>query len=377
MHAGFTLDDAASIVPYLAALGISHLYTSPLLQAVHGSTHGYDVADPGRVNDELGGADAFDRLTDALRAHGLGLVLDVVPNHMAIASELNRWWWDVLELGPASRYATWFDVDWTAGHVLLPVLGGHGGDAIRLVRAGARVVVEHADRRYPLAPGTLTPDPPDEEIAAINADTDRLDALLVRQHYRLIPWRASRDRLNYRRFFDINDLIGMRVEDRDVFAATHRLILRWVRDGLVDGLRIDHPDGLRDPAGYLAELRTAAPRAWIVVEKILGAGERLPRDWPVDGTTGYGFANLATGILVDAAGEAGMSVIWASVAEGDPAWNAVVAEARLETLSSVLGSDVNRLTELFAAVCPPMGDRSDDDLRDVLREVAARLPVYR
>ncbi|MGH2381697.1 MAG: malto-oligosyltrehalose synthase [Candidatus Limnocylindria bacterium] len=377
MHAGFTLDDALSIVPYLAELGISHLYTSPLLQAAPGSTHGYDVVDPGRVNDELGGAAAFERLTDALRAHGMGLILDIVPNHMAISSELNRWWWDVLELGPASRYASWFDVDWTPGHVLLPVLGDDGNDAIRLVRDAEGVVIQHAGRRYPLAPGTLTPAVSDEEIAAINADPDRLDALLAQQRYRLVSWRASRDRLNYRRFFDINDLIGIRVEDRDTFAETHRLILRWVSEGLVDGLRIDHPDGLRDPAGYLAELRTEAPNAWIVVEKILGAEEALRPDWQVDGTTGYRFANLATGLLVDPAGEAGMTATWASVADADPAWDAIVEEARIETLSSVLGSDVNRLTEVFAAVCAPTRDRTHDELRNVLREVAARLPVYR
>ena len=373
LHAGFTLDDAASIVPYLDELGISHLYTSPLLQAAPGSTHGYDVVDHGRVNDELGGAAAFRRLTDALRAHDMGLVLDAVPNHMAISGELNRQWWDVLELGQASRYATWFDVDLTAGQVLLPVLAADGGDVVRLVRDGERVVVEHAGRRFPLDPGTLASDAPDEWLAHLNADADRLAALLARQHYRLVSWLAARDRLNYRRFFDINDLIGLRVEDEDVFAETHRLMLGWVGEGLVHGLRIDHPDGLHDPAGYLARLRAAAPDAWIVVEKILGADERLPRDWRVDGTTGYGFANLATGLLVDPGGEPGMSATWARVADAGPAWESIVTEARLEALTTALGSDVNRLAERFAA----LGGASPDHARDVLREVAARLPVYR
>ena len=377
LHAGFTLDDAAAIVPYLAELGISHLYTSPVLQAAPGSTHGYDVVDHSRVNDELGGTEAFRRLTDALRAHGMGLVLDIVPNHMAISSDKNRWWWDVLEHGPASRYASWFDIDWTVGQVLLPVLSENGRDAIRLARTDAGVVVEYAERRFPLATGTLAPDISGGEIAAINADRGRLEALLGRQHYRLASWRAAQQRLNYRRFFDINDLIGLRVEDEDVFAETHRLILGWVDDGLVDGLRIDHPDGLRDPAAYLTRLRAAAPRAWIVVEKILGADEPLPREWPIDGTTGYRFANLATGLQVDAGGEAGMSDIWASVADAAPGWESIMAEARVEVLSSVLGSDVNRLAGLIGLIAETIPGRSNDDLRAALREVAARLPVYR
>ena len=369
LHAGFTLDDATTIVPYLAELGISHLYTSPLLQAAPGSTHGYDVVDHSRVSDELGGADAFGRLTDALRAHGMGLVLDIVPNHMAISSDRNRQWWDVLEHGRASRYASWFDVDWSAGPILLPVLPDERPD-VRLVRDGARVMVEHAGRRFPLAPGT---EPPEAHIVAGAVDPERLDAILARQHYRLASWRAAADLLTYRRFFDIDDLVGLRVEDEEVFVETHRLILGWVRDGLVDGLRIDHPDGLRDPAAYLQRLRAAAPEAWIVVEKILGPDEPLPDDWPVDGTTGYRFANLATGLLVDPAGEAAMSDTWASVADGGPAWAEIEADARAEVLESVLGSDVNRLADLFAKV----RDARRDDLRDALRAVAARLPVYR
>ncbi|MGI8999778.1 MAG: malto-oligosyltrehalose synthase [Candidatus Limnocylindria bacterium] len=376
LHAGFTLDDAAAIVPYLAELGISHLYTSPVLQAVPGSTHGYDVIDHGRVNQELGGADGFERLTDALRAHDMGLVLDIVPNHMGTSGE-NRWWWDVLECGQASRCAPYFDIDWTPGHVVLPVLSDDGNDVIRVARDGERAVIEHAVRRFPISAGTLAPDVSDEELASINADPVRLGELLVRQHYRLASWRAAGDTLNYRRFFDVAGLIGLRVEDAGVFADTHRLILGWLRDGLVDGLRIDHPDGLRDPAAYLARLRAAAPDAWIVVEKILGADERLPGDWPVDGTTGYRFANLATGLLVDPAGEAGMSATWATVADAGPTWGGIVAAARVEVLASVLGSDVNRLTELFAAVGALSPDVTRDDLRDVLREVAARLPVYR
>jgi (1->4)-alpha-D-glucan 1-alpha-D-glucosylmutase len=370
LHAGFTLDDAAAIVPYLAELGISHLYTSPLLQAAPGSTHGYDVVDHSRVSEELGGADAFARLTGTLRAHGMGLVVDIVPNHMSISGAENRWWWDVLEYGRNSRFASFFDVDWgSMGVVVLPVLGDGGADTIRLVRDAERLLIVHGDRRFPIDPASLAATTSDEEIAAINADPARLDALLAKQHYRLVSWRVALEEVNYRRFFDVDDLIGLRMEDPAVFAATHRLVLSWVDEGLVDGLRIDHPDGLRDPQAYLARLRAAAPDAWIVVEKILAADEALPSSWPVDGTTGYRFANLATGLFVDAGGEAGLGATWALVADGEADWDVVMTSARSDALDSLLGSDLNRLTDLFG------GDGGD--LREVLREVAARLPVYR
>jgi len=380
LHAGFTFDDAASIVPYLSELGVSHLYASPVLQAAPGSTHGYDVVDHAVVSAELGGADGLERLTDALRAHGMGLVLDIVPNHMSIAGEENRWWWDVLERGPASQHAAAFDVDWSSGSIVLPVLPGDGRAAIRLVREGERVVVAHEDRRFPLDPATLPQGIDADEIAGINGDSDRLDRLLAKQHYRLASWRSAFEDLAYRRFFDVNELIGLRVEDPAVFAETHRLILGWVAGGLVDGLRIDHPDGLRDPDAYLARLRAAAPGAWIVVEKILGPDEELPATWPIDGTTGYRFANLATGLFVDPAGEAGMSAAWAAVADVGPGWDQVVSRAREEVLSTLLGSDLNRLTDLLAQVWAgdgPGHDVSRTELRDVLRAVAARLPVYR
>jgi (1->4)-alpha-D-glucan 1-alpha-D-glucosylmutase len=449
LHAGFTFDDAAGIVPYLARLGISHLYTSPILQAVRGSTHGYDVIDHSRVNAELGGIEGFGRLSDALRAHGMGLVLDVVPNHMAITEE-NRWWWDVLQHGPASRYAGYFDVDWDPPEsrlrnvILLPILGDHYGRVleageIRLARRGAQLVIEHADRALPLDPRTvgavisgaaartgsdelgfigsaLTELPPstsgdaelvarrqrdadvlatrlaellddgdiaaalDASIGSVNADPDALDALLEDQNYRLALWRAASRDLGYRRFFDIDELIGLRMEDEGVFAETHAVILECVADGRVDGLRIDHPDGLRDPAGYFARLRAAAPTAWIVAEKILEAEEALPDEWPIDGATGYRFANLATGLLVDPSGEAAMTELWAGRADAGPEWQAIAADARAEVLSAVLGSDVNRLTDLFLAVCEAnrrYRDFTRHELHHALREVAAALPVYR
>jgi (1->4)-alpha-D-glucan 1-alpha-D-glucosylmutase len=449
LHAGFTFDDAAAIVPYLARLGISHLYTSPILQAAPGSTHGYDVIDHSRINAELGGEAGFDHLSDALRAHGMGLVLDVVPNHMAIV-EGNRWWWDVLEHGPASRFAGHFDVDWDPPEarlrnvILLPILADHYGRVLEaggmlLARHDGRMTVEVGDRSLPLDPRSVgalvaeaaaaadsdelgfigaalselppstASDPADLErrqrdadvlgarmdeliadpdlaraldatIGAVNADHDRLDSLLEDQNYRLALWRAASRDLGYRRFFDIDELIGLRTEDERVFRDTHALVLEWLTSGRIDGLRIDHPDGLRDPAGYFARLRTAAPEAWIVAEKILEPGEPLPADWPVDGTTGYRFANLATGLFVDPAGEAPMNALWVDHADAGPDWERIAADARAEVLSAVLGSDVNRLTDLFLAVCEAnrrYRDFTRHELHHALREVAAALPVYR
>ncbi len=260
LHAGFGFDDAARVVPYLAALGVSHVYTSPCLQAATGSTHGYDVVDHSRVNEELGGADAHRRFVAAVRGAGLGHIVDVVPNHMAITGRQNRWWWDVLEHGPASDYARYFDVDWESPEqrlrnvVLLPVLGDQYGRVlesgeIRLLRDGPSFTIHYHEHVFPVSPGTFEPmfaragvtpaalqggDPAaiaalDRVIADINATPDRLDELLERQHYRLAWWQAAQRDLGYRRFFDVNSLIGLCAEDEKVFDDTHRLVLDWVR----------------------------------------------------------------------------------------------------------------------------------------------------
>ena len=449
LHAGFTFEDAAAVVPYLAELGISHLYTSPILEAAQGSTHGYDVIDHARVSDELGGEAGFLSLSDTLRAHRLGLVVDIVPNHMAIA-EGNRWWWDLLANGPASRWARHFDVDWNPpearlrNFILLPVLPDHYGRVLEagdigLARRGATVVVEHGGRAFPLDPRTTAPivadaavrvgsgelavlaqalrdlppsaseDPTlvgrrqaDSEVVAgrlaellddpaaagaldaaigeVSADVEALDALLERQHYRLAFWRAGSRDLGYRRFFDVDELVALRTEDEAVFDDVHRRILAWVREGRIDGLRIDHPDGLRDPAGYAARLRAAAPEAWIVAEKILGADEALRTDWPIDGTTGYEFANRATGLLVDPAAKSELDPCWAAVADVGPGWEVVVRDARLTALTDLLGSDVNRLTDCFLAVCEANRRHRDftrHELHHALRETAAAIGIYR
>ncbi len=294
----FTLDDAVSVVDYLARLGVSAIYTSPLLTASPGSTHGYDVVDPTKASEELGGEEARRRLVTTAQASGMSVVVDIVPNHMSVeVPAANPWWWDVLRHGPDSEYATYFDVDWSRGRILLPVLGSDALDDLS-VRDDRLVYFEH---EFPLAPGTAGGTP--QEVHD-------------RQHYRLVNWREGNAGLTYRRFFDITTLAGVRVEDPTVFEATHGEVLRWVRAGEVAGLRVDHPDGLADPGGYMRRLRAEAPDAWLVVEKILAVDEALPASWPVDGTTGYDALREICGVFVDAAGEPALTALAQTLAAG-------------------------------------------------------------
>ncbi|CAM5723513.1 Malto-oligosyltrehalose synthase OS=Streptomyces tendae OX=1932 GN=treY PE=4 SV=1 [Streptomyces tendae] len=265
----------------------SRLHLSPVLEAVPGSRHGYDVVDPTRVREELGGEEGLRELSRTARDHGLGLILDIVPNHMAMSPRHNPALWEVLRDGPSSPRARWFDIDWEAqgGQVLLPVLGGPlGEEADRLKVDGDVLVHDHA---FPLREGT----------AGLP-----LPRLLDAQWYRPVWWRLARTELNYRRFFSISELIGVRVEDPEVFAATHAKILELLHEGVVDGLRVDHPDGLADPGGYLRRLHEATGGRWTVVEKILADGEGLPASWPVAGTTGYDALRHVDGLFMDPAG---------------------------------------------------------------------------
>ena len=319
-HSDFTFADAREIVAYLAQLGISHVYASPLTEARQGSTHGYDVTDPTRISEILGGEDGLKSLVADLREQGMGLILDIVPNHMAASPE-NPWWADLLKHGQDSRFASFFDVDWSRheGRMLLPVLGDPLEDVIEqgqveiVERDGEPALLLYGEQTYPLAPGT-----------AEGAD---LRAILDAQHYRLAWWRVGHDELNWRRFFSISELAGLRMEDDAAFEAVHELPLRLYRQGVVDGLRIDHVDGLSDPAAYLSKLRARLAEldrqrgdgpAWLVVEKILGPGEDLPKDWPVDGTTGYEFMDQVSLLLHDPAGEADLTKHWARLS-GRPA----------------------------------------------------------
>ena len=370
-HPGFGFDDAAAVVPYLADLGVTHLYCSPWLQAAPGSAHGYDVIDHGVVNAELGGAPALDRLTAACRAAGLGIVLDVVPNHMAVSEpqSQNAAWWSLLREGRDSPYASWFDIAWdnpeNPGTVLVPILGGPLGEVLGDLEL-LEDRIRYFDHEFPLAPST-------------RVEGDVL-ATLDRQHYRLASWRVAGEELNYRRFFDVTTLAGVRVEDPVVFEATHRLLLDQVASGVVDGLRIDHPDGLADPGGYLDDLAAATGGAWVVVEKILEIGEELPRDWATAGTTGYDVLNDVLGIFVDPAGELPLTALWNAVTGDAATYEQVVARTKRLVLSDVLAAEVNRLTDLAVRVC-----RSDVSLRDTTRrglyealvEVLASFGVYR
>jgi (1->4)-alpha-D-glucan 1-alpha-D-glucosylmutase len=444
------LAGAAGLVDYLDGLGATHLYLSPILQAAPGATHGYAVVDHSRVDDRLGGEASRRHLVEAATGAGLGIVLDLVPNHMAVSLPSNRWFWDVLQHGPASRYAPYFDVDWdppessTRNKVLLPILGDHYGreleaGTLEVIRRQAAIRVRYHDHVLPASPRSvatvlaaaarslnsdrlafvarslaglppaiatdaasrhrrqtdadvlagivteLVADAPvaqaiDEAIAALNEDADALDAFLELQHYRLARWRVAGQELGYRRFFDIDDLIGLSVEDPEVFADTHALVLEWVRAGEADGLRIDHPDGLRRPTRYLRRLREAAPEAWIVVEKILEGDETLPSAWPVEGTTGYEFLNDVTALLIDPDGEAPLTRLWEEFSEGTDTWEVVAETSKRYVLRDILGADLNRLVSLFARVVEGRRryrDFTRAELSEALTETLVAFEVYR
>ncbi|MEU7783638.1 malto-oligosyltrehalose synthase [Amycolatopsis sp. NPDC049159] len=348
----FTFADAAGLAGYLRDLGIGALYASPVLDATPGSTHGYDVVDPTRARPELGGEDARRELSAKLKEAGLGLVVDIVPNHMSVeVPKANRFWWDVLRHGRDSRYAAFFDVDWDRGPILLPVLGEDGAVAELSVEDGELAYYDH---RFPIAPGTESGTP--QEVHE-------------RQHYRLIGWRRGNAELNYRRFFDITNLAAVRVEDPTVFAETHGEVLRWVADGDVTGLRVDHPDGLADPGGYFRRLRENAPGAWIVAEKILHPGEPLPQTWPVDGTTGYDALREIAGVFVGPAAEPAYTEL-ANELGVKTGYHRVEAEARRLVTDRILVAEVRRIAALLR-------DVDAEQARQAVAETMIAFPVYR
>ncbi len=449
MRSGFDFKQAAAVAPYLAALGISHFYASPYLQAAEGSTHGYDIVDPTRVDASLGGEEAHRHFCRALQSCGLFQMIDLVPNHMAITGRWNPWWWDVLENGPASRYAVFFDVNWQPrgeclpDKVLLPVLFNHYGRVLEngelsLCHSRGNFEIQCHDQQFPVNMNSLyeilaraakssgsallaflaeccaaTPasmetrsrqdrsrsysvlkqllarlclDEPetagaiDQEVRRINSDPDALDALISRQNYRLSFWRSAASNLGYRRFFDINDLIGVRVEAAEVFAATHSLAIGWVRDGWVHGLRIDHPDGLWDPTAYFQRLREACPDTWIVAEKILEPGESLPPQWSIDGTTGYDFLNRAAGLFVNPQGLTKLTDIYEHYTGQPTDYQALVRHCKGLVLDELFSSELDRLSTLLADICRQhrrYQDYTRRELRDALYEIAVCFPVYR
>ena len=450
LNANFTFDQAIEILDYLKRLGISHVYCSPYLQAAPGSMHGYDVTDHQTVNEELGGEAGHKRFCARLKELGIGQVLDIVPNHMATGSD-NKYWWDVLENGPSSRYVSWFDVDWQStevklqNKVLIPVLGDHYGRVLnsgdlQLVRAEERFEVRYFKHRFPTAPRALAivlskaaeyadsatlsfvadslsrlplpewTDPDeitsrhrdktvifellrrlceeqpeacaaiDKAVEDMNRGPDSLDDFLNQQHYRLAFWRTADQELGYRRFFDVNTLIGLRVERPHVFDATHWRILKWLEGGVLDGVRVDHPDGLRDPRKYLERLRSRAPNAWIIAEKILAQGEWLRDSWPIHGTSGYDFLSLCGNLLVYPDGLRTLTEVYRAFTNEPVEFWEIAHNKKLAVQQEALGSDVNRLASLFVEICESNRDRRDytrAEIRRAIREVAACFSVYR
>jgi (1->4)-alpha-D-glucan 1-alpha-D-glucosylmutase len=447
-HQGFTLEQAVPLVPYFASLGISHIYASPLLAARAGSMHGYDVVDPTQVNPELGGEPALRRLVSTLREHNMGLILDIVSNHMAVGGGDNPWWLDLLEWGRLSPYGEFFDIQWHSpdplmeGQLLLPFLGSDYGIALQegtlklhFDAQQGRFHVEHYEHHFPICPNDygellkpvemlksladrfstlsyqtdahslamplkaelreLASDP--QILAAIESSLahydsttaegfDKLHPLLERQSYRLASWRTAADDINWRRFFDINELGGLRVERPAVFEATHGKIFQLIAEGLVDGLRIDHIDGLADPRGYCRKLRRRldllAPGRHlpIYVEKILGAGEALRRDWAVDGSTGYEFMNQLSLLQHDPDGEYVLGDLWQRRTERPAAFIEEAQLARQQILNGSLASDCESVAQALLQVARDdlmTRDLTLGAIRRVLQALIVHFPVYR
>ena len=353
----FTLRDATQVLDHIQRLGADWVYLSPLLEAEPGSMHGYDVVDHSRVDASRGGPEALREFSDAAHARGLKVLVDIVPNHMGVATPaVNAWWWDVLEHGQESRFAPSFDIDWEFGHgrLRLPVLGDGPDeeDALRVEDGELR----YYDHRFPIAPGTEGGSP--KEVHA-------------RQHYELMSWRRADAEMNYRRFFAVTTLAGLRVEDQQVFDDTHREIGRWLSEGLVDGLRVDHPDGLRDPAQYLERLRALAGDAPIWVEKIIEGDERMP-DWPVQGTTGYDALAVLDRVFVDPAGDGPLTALAGELddREENQDWAELVHRRKRAVADGILRSEVLRVVR-------ELGEGTDEVTADAVAELAAWIPVYR
>lgn len=432
--ADFRFSDGAALAPYLADLGISHVYASPIFAAREGSTHGYDGVDYNRLNPALGSEDAFRAMVRAFQDHGLKLILDFVPNHMGVGGADNAFWMDVLEWGPDSLWAHWFDIGWETdvpglqGKVLFPFLGDHygavlasGGLRLRL-EDGKFAVWAHDTHKLPVCPRTYgmilthaegvdvripSEDTPAGDAAweALHSDLagaasslepalrafegregdlaswDRLDALIARQNWRAARFNLDGDAINYRRFFTMSDLAGVRVEREDVFDETHALMLQLLNDGVVDGIRIDHIDGLLDPKGYTLRLREKVTRRIpLYVEKILAPDEALPADWDADGTTGYEFANQVIGMLVDPAAEAALGRFYAQFTGKDEAPEEIVHAGKLHIMALPMAAEVEALTTRLlrlAARDPRLRDFGRSPMRMALVQVLAALDVYR
>lgn len=407
---GFGFADAVAILPYLAELGVSHLYASPIFKARAGSSHGYDAVDLNGIDPVLGGETGFDALSEALHKHGMGLLLDFVPNHMGIGPD-NAWWQDVLAKGRQSEFADFFDIDWDAagGKVVLPFLGA---PLPELLAAGEIVLdadaqtgsvgLRYHEHRWPIAAGSLdglaeSEDSPEARLKRISRDPSALAALIERQAYRPVHWRDGPAQLNYRRFFEIDDLVALRMDRDDVFEAAHRLLLRLIGERKVQGVRLDHIDGLLDPLGYCRRLADAAAAAldmptptlddiragkpiYLVVEKILGHGEQLPAALMAAGTTGYEFMTALAGLLVDPAAEDELAAIKTAFGGERRPFNDIAAEAKIEVLTASFEGELERLSATLHAFANRQTATADTTLaacREALARVIAAFPVYR
>ncbi|MFV8100729.1 malto-oligosyltrehalose synthase [Enterobacter cloacae complex sp.6730515] len=368
---GMTFDRVVDLIPYMKDLGISHLYASPVFTATTDSTHGYDVTDPNEIDPAIGGREGFDRMAAALKQAGMGLILDIVPNHMSTSLE-NRWWRDVIEHGKKSRYAAYFDIDGSRP-LTLPFLGDtfeaeleRGAITLKRDSVTNNAALVYYDTAYPLNPGTYDES---KSIAEIHAA----------QSWRLMSWREAPKQLSWRRFFEITGLVGVRVEDEAVFADTHRLILELVHAGTVDGLRIDHVDGLADPLGYLQRLRAATgPDCYITVEKILAKGEQLPPEWPVSGTTGYEFIASLAEVLVDDTNLSRLETL-----HDETLGTIVDRQAELRKAKGLMTDrnfegEFTTLLKIASELAGHNGaDVEHEDIRHALRELLIAFPVYR
>lgn len=392
-----TLADAIGLVPYLDDLGVSHAYLSPVLKARAGSGHFYDTVDHGEIDPVLGTIEDFRALARALQARGMGIVLDFVPNHMGIGGADNALWLDVLRHGPASRYADWFDIDWhpprpgMEGKLLVPFLGKPyaevlaDGDLCLKADEGGFAVWAYGKEKLPVRPedcaGLLDQFGSAEAVLAAHAAPAALDRLIARQYWRLAHFSTGASEVNYRRFFVHSDLVGIRIERKDVFDHAHRLIFALIDEGLVDGLRIDHVDGLADPAGYLQQLRAAAPRPiYLAVEKILAPHETLPGDWPIEGTTGYEAGAVLARVLTQGRGDDALSTAYRDAVADVCPFPQEIRRCKKRVLDNELAAEMGALARLSARLAwsvPASADLTETDLHAAWCEVISQLEVYR
>ncbi|OHB55741.1 MAG: malto-oligosyltrehalose synthase [Planctomycetes bacterium GWF2_42_9] len=393
----FGFNQCVKIIPYLEKLGISHIYLSPIFQAENGSTSGYDITDNQKINVELGGEKEFYNLVKIANQKNLSIILDIVPNHMSIKSDKNKLWMDVLQNGKDSRYSHFFDIDWQSSNkklknkILLPILGNHyfeelQAGSLKIKRVKNDYYVSYFNSSFPLNESsvkkirTKTIKNIDEQIELINKTPELMDEILNEQFYFLSHWESADKEINYRRFFTINHLIGLRIEDQDVFEYVHKPILKLLKENQIDGLRIDHIDGLRDPAAYLNKIRKKNEKIWIVVEKILGSDEKIPIDWPINGTTGYDFLNLLNGLFINPSSKKELLKLYRQLTGETRIFEQMLQKKKLLTLQKNFGGEFCRLLKMLENISRThikYRDLTSTELNQALSAIISVFPVYR